>query len=183
MLSEKETTRISKFLSYVLRHHPDAIGIELDENGWTNVDLLMQKSNENGTKINIDLLKYVVETNTKKRFEFNADLSRIRASQGHSVEVDLNYVTQKPPAILYHGTGEKSVGSILKTGIEKRDRHHVHLSADYETAVAVGKRHGKPVVLEVLSGKMYEEGISFFLSTNGVWLTDYVAPTYIKLTD
>ena len=181
MLSEKETTKISKFLSLVLRHQPETIGLTLDEQGWADVQELLQKMQASGSSIDMDILNHVVDTNNKKRFAFNEDQSRIRASQGHSVEVELGYTAQTPPDISYHGTGNKSVESILATGIEKRDRHHVHLSADIETAIKVGQRHGKPVVFEVLAGQMAKDGLIFYISENGVWLTDYVAVGYIRM--
>lgn len=167
-MTEKEKIRISKFLSLVLRHQPETIGVRLDENGWTDMDMLIDRCSAKGHDLTFPMLLEIVETNPKKRFAFNEDLSKIRASQGHSVAVDLGYVPSRPPEVLYHGTGEKNLVSILENGIEKRNRHHVHLSASKETALAVGSRHGKPVVLEVLSGKMYADGISFFLSENNV---------------
>ncbi|MFL5728464.1 MAG: RNA 2'-phosphotransferase [Cytophagaceae bacterium] len=182
-MNEKETVRISKFLSLVLRHQPELIGIELDEQGWTNVPVLIQKVKEAGVSLDLDLLKHVVETNNKKRFAFTEDFGRIRASQGHSVEVELGYTAQTPPSVLYHGTHEKAVGSILKDGLEKRKRNHVHLSATIETAIQVGKRHGKPMVLEVSAAKMAAQGFKFYISDNGVWLTDNVPPEYLSLID
>ena len=180
MISNKQVITISKFLSLVLRHKPETIGIQLDENGWTDVKILIEKSNSNGVPIDFEILKHIVETNSKKRFAFNETLDRIRASQGHSIEIELGYKNQKPPEILYHGTGEKSVTSIQNTGIEKGSRQHVHLSGDIETAIKVGQRHGKPFVFEVLSEQMYTDGLEFYLSDNGVWLTDHVPVKYLK---
>jgi putative RNA 2'-phosphotransferase len=180
MLNEKENTKISKFLSLVLRHQPDTIGIELDDNGWTNTQILLEKLNENGLKIDLGVLKYIVETNAKKRFAFNETFEKIRANQGHSVQVELGYRAQIPPTILYHGTGQNAVNSILQTGLDKRQRHHVHLSADIETATKVGQRHGKPFIFKVLAAAMHREGFTFFLSDNGVWLTDNVPVQYLK---
>jgi putative RNA 2'-phosphotransferase len=181
MLSEKENTRISKFLSLVLRHQPQHIGILLDEQGWTDVNLLINQAQKKGLRLNPEILTYVVETNAKKRFAFNDDHSKIRASQGHSVEVDLNYVPQVPPAVLYHGTGTQSVNTILTSGLQKMKRQHVHLSADIETAVKVGRRHGKPAVLKVAALEMAEKGFLIYLSDNGVWLTDQVPANFISL--
>ena len=175
----KTEVQISKFLSLVLRHKPETIGIQLDQNGLADVDTLLEKTNKYGIKLDKKTLIHVVETNSKKRFAFNEGLDKIRASQGHSIDVELGYTNQKPPEILYHGTGEKSVGSILEKGLEKRNRRHVHLSGDVETAVNVGRRHRTPVVFKVLAGKMYEEGFEFFLSDNGVWLTDNVPANYL----
>jgi putative RNA 2'-phosphotransferase len=180
MIGEKESIRISKFLSFVLRHQPETIGIQLDKNGWTDVAELIQKSKKSGVKLDFETLRYIVNTNSRKRFAFNDAFDKIRASQGHSVDVELGYQPQKPPEILYHGTGIKSVDSILQTGLEKRNRHHVHLSSDVQTAAKVGERHGKPVVFEVSAGQMYANGFKFYLSENGVWLTEHVPPAYLK---
>ena len=175
----KTDIQISKFLSLVLRHRPETIGIQLDQNGWTDVDTLLEKSNRYGVKIDKEILKYIVATNSKKRFAFNESFDKIRASQGHSVDIKLGYINQKPPEILYHGTGEKSVQSILETGLEKRNRQHVHLSSDITTAVKVGQRHGKPFVFKILAEKMYNDKFEFFLSDNGVWLTENVPTKYL----
>ena len=129
-----------------------------------------------------EILEFVVATNAKKRFSFNDSLDKIRANQGHSVEVDLGFTNQMPPKVLYHGTAEKSVASIFENGIEKRSRQHVHLSRDIETALKVGQRHGKPVILEVNTQAMYNDSFVFYISENGVWLTDNVPAKYIKLT-
>lgn len=168
MLTEKETTHISKFLSLVLRHKPETIGVTLDENGWVSVDTLLEKMSTSGTKIDIETLKYIVDTNAKKRFAFNEDLTLIRASQGHSVTIDLGYTPQQPPEILYHGTAITNIESILQHGLEKRERHHVHLSSDIATATNVGSRHGKPIVFEVASARMHTDGYTFIVSENKV---------------
>jgi putative RNA 2'-phosphotransferase len=181
-MEEKETTKISKFLSLVLRHKPEVVGIELDENGWTDVSVLIQKCNAYGIHFDFPMLKHVVDTNNKKRFSFDDSLTKIRASQGHSINIDLGYEPKIPPEILFHGTGLKFVESILNTGLEKRNRNHVHLSIDIETAVNVGKRHGKPVVFKIFSGNMVKDcDYKFYLSDNGVWLTDNVPPKYLEL--
>jgi putative RNA 2'-phosphotransferase len=183
MLSEKESTSLSKFLSLVLRHQPETIGIDVDNQGWVNVKELLEKTRKSGRSITIDVLKFIVENNPKKRFEFNDNLSKIRASQGHSIKVDLGYEPQTPPDILYHGTASKFIDSIIKAGLEKRSRQHVHLSKDMETAVAVGQRHGKPVILKVLTKAMFQAGHEFFISTNGVWLTDKVPVEFLKIEE
>lgn len=183
MLNEKDTTRTSKFLSLVLRHQPETIGLALDENGWATVAELLLKMTEHKMPVSADDLQHVVATNNKKRFAFNEDGSKIRASQGHSIEVELDLPQQVPPAVLYHGTGEKWVASILLTGLEKRSRQHVHLSGDTTTATAVGKRHGKPVIFEVAAGRMQADGYPFYLSANGVWLTDAVPAKYLRLIE
>ena len=180
MISEKQNTKTSKFLSLVLRHKPETIQIQLDENGWVSVSELIGKLNKNGKEINFEILKHIVDTNSKKRFAFNEDETKIRASQGHSLLIDLNYEPIKPPNELYHGTSERFLDSIFKSGIEKRNRQHVHLSSDIETALKVGQRHGKPVILEILTEKMNKDGHKFYLSENNVWLTDYVPVEYIK---
>ena len=167
-------------LSLLLRHQPEALGISLDENGWTDVPVLIDKMNAAGFLLTTEILTYIVDTNAKKRFAFNETGDKIRASQGHSVEVELGYTPQQPPAILYHGTGEKSVASILQTGLQKQQRQHVHLSADKETATKVGQRHGKPFIFVVLTEEMYNNNYKFYLSDNGVWLTDEVPVIYLK---
>lgn len=169
---EKE---ISKKLSYVLRHRPDSIGIQLDSMGWTDVDLLLEKLH-----ISIEELEYVVVNNKKKRFDLSDDKLRIRANQGHSVEVYLDLVPQTPPKVLYHGTATRFLDSIARTGLQKMNRHHVHLSSDIETAKQVGMRHGKLHVLLINSGAMSETGILFYKTKNNVWLTDSVDVQYIS---
>jgi len=183
MISEKQQTHISKFLSLVLRHKPETIGIQLDQNGWVDVNELIDKSNKYGIQFDRETLNHIVATNSKKRFALNDKLDKIRASQGHSVEIELGYKNQKPPETLFHGTSEKSVQSILNKGLENRNRQHVHLSSDIETAIKVGQRHGKPVVFEILAEKMYNDKIEFYISENGVWLTNYVPTKYLKLKD
>lgn len=177
---EKNLKHISKFMSLVLRHKPEEIGLHLDDNGWADVSELIERMNAKGIKATIEIINEVVATNEKKRFAFNDDKTRVRASQGHSVDIDLALKPAEPPEFLYHGTGEKNVNVILAEGIQKRSRQHVHLSADKETAVNVGSRHGKPIVLIVLSGEMYQDGKLFYLSANGVWLTDFVETKYIS---
>lgn len=172
---------ISKYLSLVLRHQPETLGIELDKAGWTDVDTLLQKLTMQGMHVDFELLKQVVDNNDKKRFIFNEDFTKIRANQGHSVEVDLGLNPIEPPDYLYHGTAEKNLKAILIEGLKKGNRQHVHLSADKETAIKVGKRHGKPVVLSVQSRQMSQRGLFFYLSENNVWLADYVPREYLKL--
>jgi putative RNA 2'-phosphotransferase len=180
MISDKQLTQISKFLSLILRHQPETIGIQLDQNGWTDIQILLEKANNYGIRFDREILNHIVANNSKKRFAFNDAADKIRASQGHSVEIELGYTNQKPPEILYHGTGEKSVQSILDTGLERRSRQHTHLSIDIETAVRVGQRHGKPFIFKILAGQMYTDNFQFFISDNGVWLTDHVPPRYLE---
>lgn len=179
-MNDRELTKTSKFLSLVLRHSPQQIGIELDENGWTNVNDLIKKSNLHDVEISFTDLKMVVDTSTKKRFAFNNDFSKIRTNQGHSVEVDLNYEPKEPPIFLYHGTAIKNLESINEKGLQKQSRHHVHLSDNIDTAFTVGTRHGKPIVLKIKAHEMYEKGIVFYLSANNVWLVSEVLPQYIE---
>ncbi|GAB0154790.1 RNA 2'-phosphotransferase [Chryseobacterium sp. Alg-005] len=179
-MNETEKKKISKFLSLILRHQPETINLELDENGWADINELMAKSAKNKIYFTSEELDEVVETNNKKRFAFNENKTRIRANQGHSIDVDLALKTQQPPEFLYHGTAEINISSILENGIQKRSRQHVHLSADKETATKVGMRHGKPVILTIRTGLMFQEGIEFYLSDNGVWLTDFVDAKYIS---
>jgi putative RNA 2'-phosphotransferase len=181
MISEKETTRISKFLSLVLRHKPEAIGLALDENGWVDVTELIDKMNRHNFKITRDILNSVVANNNKQRFSFSDNKTKLRANQGHSIRVELQLKEANPPEYLYHGTVEKAVPSILKTGLEKRLRQHVHLSTEIDTAKAVGKRHGKPKVFIVAAQQMQQDGFVFYLSENNVWLTNHVPVQYLKL--
>ena len=179
-MTDKEIIRTSKFLSLILRHEPERVGLELDNAGWVGVTELLQAVNRNGVSLTLAQLKHVVATNDKKRFEFSADGQRIRASQGHSVEVDLEYESQVPPELLYHGTPERFVESIRATGLNKGQRHHVHLSPDAQTAAKVGQRRGRPVVLTIRSGEMHRQGHVFYRSANGVWLVDHVPVQFIK---
>jgi len=172
--------RISKFLSLVLRHEPGKIGISLDKNGWAPVSELLRACNARGFRLSREELDRVVAENDKKRFAFNNDLSLIRASQGHSIQVDLGYEPIEPPEILYHGTTERFLSSIREDGLTKRGRTHVHLSEDVASATKVGSRRGAPVVLRIQSGRMHSDGYKFFLSANGIWLTDKVPPDYIS---
>ncbi len=175
----KELTRISKFLSLVLRHDPARVGLTLDEQGWVDVADLLVAVRGAGFSIDEPLLQRVVAENDKQRFAFNAEGTRIRANQGHSVMVELGLPPIEPPDILYHGTATRFVDSIRATGLRSQSRTHVHLSADYATAVKVGTRHGKPIVLEVQAGQMAAEGFLFYQAENGVWLTERVPPEYL----
>lgn len=175
----KNIKSLSKFLSLVLRHKPETISLTLDQNGWARVDEILEKLNLSNRKVTLDELKYVVEHNDKKRFTFNDDQTKIRANQGHSISVDVELQENQPPEFLYHGTVDRFISVIKKEGLKKMDRQHVHLSEDLKTAQNVGSRRGKPVVLSILSKKMHEAGFQFYLSKNGVWLTDYVEPQFI----
>jgi putative RNA 2'-phosphotransferase len=176
----KDLKHTSKFISLVLRHKPEEIGLQLDQQGWANVDALIEKMSRKGFTINMDILQEIVSTNDKKRFAFNEDKTKIRASQGHSIEVELNLEPIKPLEILYHGTSIKNLDSIMLHGLQKQNRQHVHLSATIETATAVGSRHGKPVVLTIKAKAMHEARHHFYLSENNVWLTDHVPIEFIQ---
>lgn len=179
-MNEQQIKSTSKFLSLILRHKPEVIGLELDEQGWAEVPELLEKAAQQNRHISRELLEIVVSTNDKKRFAFNEDGTRIRASQGHSVTVDLDLQQQEPPEHLYHGTVSKFIQAIREEGLQKMSRQHVHLSGDKETAHKVGSRRGSPVILVVRAGQMQRDGFSFYLSENGVWLTDHVPATYIN---
>lgn len=178
-MTEQHKKKTSKFLSYVLRHHPELIDLNLDEKGWANVDELITKSTNDSQGFTFEELDEIVMTNDKKRFIFNEDKTRIRANQGHSIDINLALIPQQPPEFLYHGTAQSNIESILEKGIEKRNRQHVHLSHDKETATKVGMRHGKPIILVINTKTMYEDGIEFYLSENDVWLTNFVDAKYI----
>lgn len=179
-MNENTAKTVSKFLSLVLRHSPEKIGLKLDENGWADVEELILKCSQKGNKLDKVLLDYVVENNDKKRFAYNEDETKIRASQGHSISVELNLAETEPSEYLYHGTVGKFMESIQKEGLKKMSRQHVHLSKDKETAIKVGSRRGVPQILTVRSGAMHRDGFKFYLSENNVWLTDEVPVRYIQ---
>lgn len=180
-MNNSRLVKISKYLSKHLRHQPERLGIQLALGGWVAVDELLAACAKNKFTITRAELNEVVATNDKQRFSFDSTGTLIRANQGHSVAVDLQLEPVTPPDVLYHGTGEKSVTSILQTGLSKMSRHHVHLSRDMATAIKVGTRHGKPVVFAVNAAAMYQAGYEFFCSDNGVWLVDEVPPQYLEL--
>ncbi|CAJ6268647.1 RNA 2'-phosphotransferase [Burkholderia pseudomallei] len=173
-------TRASKFLSYVLRHRPDSIGVTLDAQGWADVSELLTKAAAAGMALTLDELKQVVAENDKKRFVLNDDATRIRAAQGHSVDVDLQLPVKAPPPVLYHGTVGKSMADIRKQGLMPMNRHDVHLSPDRETATRVATRRGKPVILVIETYPLLRDGYQFRVSDNGVWLVPEVPAKYIK---
>lgn len=170
---------ISKFLSLVLRHEPERIGIRLDANGWVDVVELIAKAKKAGMRFDLDTLREVVAENDKKRFTLSEDGRRIRAAQGHSVTVDLGIAASQPPATLFHGTASRNLDAIFAEGLKPGSRQQVHLSHDPDTARRVGERHGKPTVMTVDAGRMYADGFSFVRADNGVWLTDHVPPAYL----
>jgi putative RNA 2'-phosphotransferase len=174
-MSKDPLVRRSKHLSLVLRHEPGSVGLTLDEHGWVDIAKLLPAMN-----LTRDQLDEVVNKNDKKRFELSLDGLRIRASQGHSVEVDLGYEEKAPPDQLFHGTSTKFLDVIMREGLKPMERHDVHLSADADTAMLVAKRRPPPVILEVASKQMSADGLKFRLSTNGVWLTSHVSPKYLS---
>ena len=175
-MSLKET---SKFISLILRHQPEAIGITLDEHGWANVDELIAGIAKT-QKIDRDILEQIVREDEKQRYSFNEDKTLIRANQGHSIPVDVELQEITPPDILYHGTGEKYTNSIDQEGLKPKSRLYVHLSQDTDTATKVGQRHGKPIIYEVNAKQMHEDGYKFYRSVNGVWLTKEVPVGYLR---
>lgn len=179
MKAESSSTRTSKFLSLVLRHEPEVIGLQLDAQGWAEVDELLQKLHVHGQSLDHAGLRQIVATCSKQRFALSDDGLRIRANQGHSVAVDLGLAAIEPPQWLYHGTVGRFIGAIRAQGLRAGERQHVHLSLDRETAHQVGARRGAPVILSVHAGRMHAEGHVFHRSSNGVWLTDHVPPQYI----
>jgi putative RNA 2'-phosphotransferase len=182
-MNDKETIKASKFLSLILRHEPERVGLMLGEAGWVDVEVLLQAVNGHGVPLTLEQLKHIVATSDKKRFAFSDDGLRIRASQGHSVEVDLQYPPQMPPEILYHGTATRFLDGIRKDGLQKMERHDVHLSAETKVTFQVGGRHGKPVLLTIRAGEMHRAGFVFRCSANGVWLVNQVPPEFIGFPD
>jgi putative RNA 2'-phosphotransferase len=178
-VDERARTRVSKFLSFVLRHRPDSIGLELDDAGWVDVETLLRESQASGTTITRAELEEVVATSPKRRFALSEDGLRIRASQGHSVEVELGYEPAPPPEQLFHGTVASALESIRAQGLVRMARHHVHLSSDRATATNVGQRRGAPIILTVRAGRMHRAGFVFYVSANGVWLTEHVPPEFL----
>lgn len=182
-MKDRDLTQSSKFLSLILRHEPAKFGVVLDGAGWTEVEALLAACRKQGQAIDRALLEEIVATNDKKRFSFDETGTRIRANQGHSVEVELGYEPATPPALLYHGTATRFVAAIRAEGLKKMARHHVHLSSDEATARAVGQRHGRPAVLVIDAAAMAGDGFAFFISTNKVWLVEHVPAAFIRFPD
>ena len=170
--------KLGKFLSLVLRHNPDAAGISLDEHGWADVQELLAGVRRSGRQINMETLERIVRENNKQRYSFNTDHTKIRANQGHSLQVDVELTAVQPPRYLYHGTAARFLPAIQQEGIKKMSRQYVHLSGDFQTALVVGRRHGSPVVITINAEAMAHDGVAFYLSENGVWLCEYVSPEY-----
>lgn len=182
-MNEKQSQRMSKFLSLILRHKPETVGVELDKNGWTEVETLLIKLNESGTKLDQSELAYLVNTSDKKRFAISECGKKIRANQGHSIKIDLAYDPAEPPEFLFHGTPLKVLSRIRANGLSKMKRHHVHMNAAPEPCIAVAQRYGKPVILKIHAARMHASGFAFFVSANQVWLTEKVPPEYIDFPD
>ena len=179
-MNEKRLVKVSKYLSKHLRHRPERLDLQLEPGGWVEVGELLEACRQHNFPLSRPELEEVVGRNDKRRFAFDESGTRIRAQQGHSIPVDLELEPVEPPLVLYHGTGEGILETVLEDGLRKMGRHHVHLSPDVEAAKKVGSRRGRPVVLEVAAGVMYREGWAFYLSGNGVWLVDHVPPRYLR---
>lgn len=178
-MSKNDTSR---YLSLILRHKPEVIGITLDPHGWAKVSEVIEGINRTQF-LDMEMLEEIVRTDNKQRYSFNEDKTLIRANQGHSVQVDVEFEKKAPPKVLWHGTGEKYRESIDKSGLIPKSRLYVHLSRDYETAVTVGSRHGKPIIYRILTEEMVRDGHEFFVSANGVWLTKEVPAKYLKIEE
>ena len=173
--------KMGRFISFILRHHPETIGISLDEYGWANVDELLSGINNSGRTIDMELLEEIVRTDQKQRYSFNEDKTLIRANQGHSISVDVELEEMQPPQVLYHGTASRFLDAIMQEGLKPMSRLYVHLSKDIETAKVVGARHGAPIILKINTSQMQEDGMKFYLSKNGIWLTKNIPTKYIEL--
>jgi len=180
---DSRNIQFSKFLSFVLRHRPEEIGIKLDSNGWVSIADLLNACAAHGKPFSLEDLGNVVANNNKKRFALSEDGQKIRASQGHSIDIELGYDPVIPPELLYHGTATRFLKSIRREGLVKGSRHHVHLSADIGTALSVGSRHGKAVLLKIRAGEMAKVGFAFYLSANGVWLVERIPFEFIEEFD
>lgn len=176
---DRDLNGTSRLISLILRHRPETIGITLDEHGWADVEELIEGIRKT-RRFDREMLEEIVRTDSKMRYSFNADKTLIRANQGHSIPVDVELPAAVPPVYLYHGTGQKYVSSIDKLGLLPKSRLYVHLSGDFDTALKVGSRHGKPVVYRVASGQMQEDGGVFYRSVNGVWLVKEVPAVYLE---
>lgn len=175
-MNKEHLEKLSRFLSLILRHKPEVIGATIDKKGWINVNDILT-----GMHIDKDTLDKIVDTDSKGRYEYNDSGDKIRAVQGHSLDVDVDLEEKEPPEVLYHGTAAKYMISIENIGLIPQSRKYVHLSADTVTASKVGARHGKPIVLEIAAKEMFNSGCKFYLSRNGIWLTDSVKPKYLKI--
>ncbi len=182
-MKKGEQVHYSKFLSLVLRHQPEEIGLKLDREGWAVVDELIARVNQHGVDLDRTVVDEIVESSSKDRFEISPDGDRIRARYGHSLDVDLGYQPQEPPPTLYHGTARRFLESIQQEGLKPQGRSCVHLSSTTESARQVGRRHGKPVILRVDAGRMHEDGFTFYAPSDNIWLAKEVPPEYIPIPD
>ncbi|EGC04772.1 RNA 2'-phosphotransferase [Ruminococcus albus] len=176
---KNDDVSLGRFISLVLRHQPQTIGLTLDEHGWADTKALIKGVCATGRKLDIETLERIVRENNKQRYSFNADKSKIRANQGHSIAVDVEMNIAEPPSVLYHGTAADCLDSIREKGILKMSRNYVHLSKDVDTAVKVGSRHGKPVILVIDTAKMSADGFVFRISENGVWQSEDIPWKYV----
>jgi putative RNA 2'-phosphotransferase len=175
--------KVSKFLSLVLRHQPERIGLALDPQGWADIDAVIARAGKHGMAVTREEILQVVATSDKQRFALDDTGRRIRANQGHSIDIDLGLEPREPPLVLFHGTAEANLAAIRAEGLKPGRRQHVHLSRDAAAAEAVGRRHGRPVVLQVAAGRMWSAGYAFFLAENGVWLADAVPAEFIAFPE
>lgn len=181
-ISMSKLTKFSRFLSYLLRHRPDEINLTIDSQGWVSVnELITNLEKEQKYKVNLDILKEIVDTDDKQRYSFKDDFKYIRANQGHSIDLDINFKEYKPSGVLYHGTATRFINNIFNSGLKPMSRQYVHLSKDIETAKKVGSRHGKPAILVVDAVSMINDGFKFYESDNGVVLIKEVPSNYLTL--
>jgi putative RNA 2'-phosphotransferase len=178
-MTDPEMVRTSRFLSFVLRHRPEAIGLSPDNSGWARVSDLLDAAGRKGIALTADLLGRIVAEDEKTRYSFSADRLKIRANYGHSIPIDLGLAACRPPEVLYHGTATRHLDSIKQHGIAPRKRRFVHLSVDAATAIKVGRRHGKPAILTIEASRMHEQGFTFYCSESGIWLTERVPAEFI----
>lgn len=182
-IQASDDIKLGKFLSFILRHNPGAVDISLDEHGWADVQELLAGVRRSGRQISMETLERIVRENNKQRYSFNADHTKIRANQGHSLNVDLEFAVAQPPRYLYHGTAARSLPAIRQEGLKKMSRRFVHLSGDFQTAMEVGRRHGPPAVITIDAEAMARDGVTFYLSENGVWQCEYIAPAYFFIEE
>jgi putative RNA 2'-phosphotransferase len=183
VMEHQRLVQISKTISKALRHKPESLGLKPTLSGWVEVNALLNALKQKGLGLSFAELEEVVTKNDKQRFSFDQSKQHIRANQGHSIAVDLGLTPLEPPKVLYHGTTQAALSSVLETGLQRMSRHHVHLSPDTQTALRVGSRHGKAVILQVAAGEMHQLGLAFFCSDNGVWLTDAVPPRFLQVLE
>ncbi|MFB5652563.1 RNA 2'-phosphotransferase [Leptospira wolffii] len=176
-----ELTKISKHISYVLRHNPDSIGLKLDSHGWADVKELISKSEDHGIYCSIETIHRILVQSKKSRFELSSNGKRIKAKHGHSIQVEIGLLPNFPPSILYHGTTLKNIESIKENGILRMSRVYVHLSTNPIEARKIGERHGKPLVFAIKAQEMHRNGYEFYISDNNIWLTKVVPKEFISI--